>query len=289
MEKQRSQKRGSGSTILLVILLLLGLSLLLYPTVSDYWNSFTQSRAVATYAEQLEQLDTEKYDQIWADARVYNEELATLQNGLALPDSLMERYDQLLSVDGSGIMGVVEIPSIGVSLPVYHGTSDPVLQVAIGHVDWSSLPTGGESTHCVISGHRGLPSAKLFTHLDQLQIGDLFMMQVLDQVLTYEVDQILIVEPHEVDSLMISEGKDYCSLVTCTPYGVNSHRLLVRGIRTENREVAKAVRIVSDATLIDPMIVAPLVAIPVLLLLLINLLIPAKPKRKAGERRDETP
>lgn len=289
MKKQNKQKRGSGSTILLIVLFLLGLSLLLYPTVSDYWNSFTQSRAVATYAEQLEQLDTEKYDQIWADARVYNEELATLQNGLALPDSLMERYDQLLSVDGSGIMGVVEIPSIGVSLPVYHGTSDPVLQVAIGHVDWSSLPTGGESTHCVISGHRGLPSAKLFTHLDQLQIGDLFMMQVLDQVLTYEVDQILIVEPHEVDSLMISEGKDYCSLVTCTPYGVNSHRLLVRGIRTENREVAKAVRIVSDATLIDPMIVAPLVAIPVLLLLLINLLLPAKPKRKAGERRDETP
>ena len=289
MKKQKSQKRGSWSTILLVVLLLLGLSLLLYPTVSDYWNSFTQSRAVATYAEQLENLDTEQYEQLWAEARAYNEELAAMQNGLALPDAMMERYNRLLSVDDSGILGVVEIPSIGVNLPIYHGTSDAVLQVAIGHVDWSSLPTGGESTHCVISGHRGLPSAKLFTHLDQLQLGDLFMMQVLDQVLTYEVDQILIVEPHEVNSLLVTEGKDYCSLVTCTPYGVNSHRLLVRGHRTENLEVAETVRITSDAAVIDPMIVAPMVAIPILLVLLIHLMLPKKPKRKAGENPDETP
>ena len=289
MKKQKSQKRGSWSTILLVVLLLLGLSLLLYPTVSDYWNSFTQSRAVTTYAEQLENLDTEQYEQLWAEARAYNEELAAMQNGLALPDAMMERYNRLLSVDDSGILGVVEIPSIGVNLPIYHGTSDAVLQVAIGHVDWSSLPTGGESTHCVISGHRGLPSAKLFTHLDQLQLGDLFMMQVLDQVLTYEVDQILIVEPHEVNSLLVTEGKDYCSLVTCTPYGVNSHRLLVRGHRTENLEVAETVRITSDAAVIDPMIVAPMVAIPILLVLLIHLMLPKKPKRKAGENPDETP
>ena len=289
MKQQKKQKRGFGSTILLVVLLLLGMVLLLYPTVSNYWNSFAQSKAVATYAQKLENLDMDQYDQIWEDATAYNRDLAKLPHGLALPDSMLERYHQQLAVDDSGIMGVVEIPSIGVNLPIYHGTSDAVLQVAIGHMEWSSLPTGGEGTHCVISGHRGLPSAKLFTHLDQLQAGDLFMLHVLGQILTYEVDQILIVEPHKTESLFITEGKDYCSLVTCTPYGVNSHRLLVRGRRTDNLEIAETVHIASDAAVIDPLIVAPLVAIPILLMLLINLMIPRKHKRKGGENRDETP
>ena len=289
MRKQpKKKKSGSGSTIVLLVILVVGLSLLLYPTVSDYWNSFTQSRAVANYAEQLKNLDTAQYDKFWSDAQVYNSDLARLPNGVVLPKDMETRYYEQLAVDDSGIMGLVEIPSIGVDLPIYHGTSDAVLQVAIGHLDWTSLPIGGEGTHCVISGHRGLPSAKLFTHLDQLREGDIFMLHVLDQTLTYEVDQILIVDPHEIHPLFMVEGEDYCTMVTCTPYGVNSHRLLVRGSRIENLEEAKTVRITADAMQIDPMIVAPMVAIPILLVLLVKLMLPKKAKRKAGEHTDET-
>lgn len=281
MSKQpKKKKSGSGSTIALLAILLIGLSLLLYPTVSDYWNSFTQSRAVATYAEQLKNLDDTQYDQLWSNAQAYNYDLASLPKGMALPESMEGRYYEQLAIDDSGMMGLVEIPSIGVNLPIYHGTSDAVLQVAIGHLDWTSLPIGGEGSHCVISGHRGLPSAKLFTHLDQVQEGDVFMLQVLDEVLTYEVDQILIVEPHEVEPLFIDPQEDYCTLVTCTPYGVNSHRLLVRGSRIENLEEAKTVRITADAMQIDPMIVAPMVAIPILLVLLVKLMFPKKGKKK---------
>ena len=281
MSKQpKKKKSGSGSTIALLAILLIGLSLLLYPTVSDYWNSFTQSRAVATYAEQLKNLDDTQYDLLWSNAQAYNYDLAGMPKGMALPESMEGRYYEQLAIDDSGMMGLVEIPSIGVNLPIYHGTSDAVLQVAIGHLDWTSLPIGGEGSHCVISGHRGLPSAKLFTHLDQVQEGDVFMLQVLDEVLTYEVDQILIVEPHEVEPLFIDPHEDYCTLVTCTPYGVNSHRLLVRGSRIENLEEAKTIRITADAMQIDPMIVAPMVAIPILLVLLVKLMFPKKGKKK---------
>ena len=176
-------------------------------------------------------------------------------------------------------MGYIEIPTIGVTLPIYHGTDETVLQVAIGHLEWTSLPVGGESSHCVVSGHRGLPSAKLFTDLDKLVVGDVFIFRVLDEILTYEVDQILIVEPHETEALRIEKGKDLCTLITCTPYGVNSHRLLVRGHRIENQEEAVIIRVTADATQIEPVIVAPIVAIPMLLVLLIGLLIP-KPKRR---------
>lgn len=267
------------STVILVFLLLIGLSLLLYPTVSDYWNSFHQTRAIATYAENVAKLDNNQYDQLWEDARAYNEALRFRSNPYYLSEEQKAQYESLLDASGLGVMGYIEIPEIDVSLPIYHGTEESVLQVAVGHLDWTSLPVGGESTHCVLSGHRGLPSAKLFTNLDKLQTGDIFMLRVLDNVLTYEVDQILIVEPQETGALRIEEGKDYCTLVTCTPYGINTHRLLVRGHRIDNLEEVKTVRVTADAVQIEPMLVAPMVAIPILLVLLLLLLLPRRRKK----------
>ena len=271
------KKKGNFTTLLLILVLLAGLSLLLYPSVSDYWNSFHQTRAIATYAEEVANLNQDQYDEIWAAAESYNASLADRVNAYLLSDAQKEEYQQLLNVSGLGVMGYIEIPSIDCSLPIYHGTEESVLQIAVG----------GESTHCVLSGHRGLPSAKLFTNLDKLQTGDIFMLRVLDNVLTYEVDQILIVEPQETGALRIEEGKDYCTLVTCTPYGINTHRLLVRGHRIDNIEQAKTVRVTADAIQIEPLLVAPVVAIPILLLLLILLLLPKKPRKKHGGEADE--
>ncbi len=269
-------KKGNLTTWLLLLILLAGLSLLLYPTVSDYWNSFHQTRAIASYAEQVAVLDNDRYDAIWSEAADYNRSLLERNNTYLLSEEQKQTYERLLDVSGLGIMGYIEIPEIDVSLPIYHGTDDSVLQIAVGHLEWTSLPVGGESTHCVLSGHRGLPSAKLFTNLDKLREGDLFLLRVLDEVLTYEVDQILIVEPQETAALQILEGRDYCTLVTCTPYGINTHRLLVRGHRVDNLEEAKTIRITADAVQIEPLIVAPLVAIPMLLLMLIPLLLPRR-------------
>ena len=282
-----TKRKGSFITIFLVLILLAGLSLLLYPSASDYWNSIHQTRAIATYAEDVANLNQNQYDEIWAAAESYNASLTDRNNAFLLSDAQKAEYERLLDVSGLGVMGYIEIPSIDCSLPIYHGTEESVLQIAVGHLEWSSLPVGGESTHCVLSGHRGLPSAKLFTRLDKLQTGDIFMLRVLEEVLTYEVDQILIVEPQDTDALRIEEGKDYCTLVTCTPYGINTHRLLVRGHRIENIEQAKAVRITADAIQIDPLFVAPIVAIPMLLLLLIILLLPRQPRKKHGGDADE--
>ena len=274
------KKKGNHLiTLLLVFIFLLGLSLLLYPSVSDCWNSFHQTRAITSYAQEVANLDQARYDQLWADARAYNQSLLGRDNAYLLSDAQKEEYDRLLNVSGLGVMGYIEIPGIGCSLPIYHGTEESVLQIAVGHLEWSSLPVGGESTHCVLSGHRGLPSAKLFTNLDKLQTGDIFMLRVLDNVLTYEVDQILIVEPQETGALRIEEGKDYCTLVTCTPYGINTHRLLVRGHRIDNLEEVKTVRVTADAVQIEPMLVAPMVAIPILLVLLLLLLLPRRRKK----------
>lgn len=258
------------STIILILIFLAGLSLLLYPTVSDYWNSLHASRAIANYVEQAENLNEEEYNAILDAARAYNQSLRG--GSYTLSDEQREEYEQLLDVGGTGIMGYIEIESIGVSLPIYHGTDEAVLQVGVGHVDWTSLPVGGESTHCVLSGHRGLPSAKLFTNIDQMVEGDTFVIRVLNETLTYEVDQILIVEPQETQALQIVDGEDYCTLLTCTPYGVNSHRLLVRGHRIENAQTPAVVHVTSDAAQIEPIIVAPIVAIPMLLILVIVLL-----------------
>ena len=270
--------RKHGTTILLLILFI-GLSLMLYPTFSNWWNSMHQTRAIAAYSEQVAQLDTVSYDQLWEDARAYNRSLLGRENTFLLSDEQKAEYDRLLDVSGLGIMGYIEIPSIQVTLPIYHGTDEAVLQIAVGHLEWTSLPVGGESTHCVLSGHRGLPSARLFTDLDKLTVGDRFLFRVLDEVLTYEVDQILIVEPYDTDALRIEPGKDLCTLVTCTPYGINTHRLLVRGHRVENEREAQTVRVTSDAIQIEPYLVAPVVAAPILLVLLIVLLIPKRRKK----------
>ena len=268
-----------GTTIILLIVLIVGLSLLLYPSFSDWWNSMHQSRAVASYVDQVANIDEDQYAHLWEEAWNYNESLRDRPNTFVLNEEQKEEYDKILDIGGLGIMGYIEVPTIGITLPIYHGTDEAVLQIAVGHLEWTSLPVGGESSHCVVSGHRGLPSAKLFTDLDKLVVGDLFIFRVLDEILTYEVDQILIVEPHETEALMIEEGKDLCTLITCTPYGVNSHRMLVRGHRVENQEVAQTIRVTADAMQIEPIIVAPIVAIPMLLVLLIGILIP-KPKKR---------
>ena len=267
------------STIVLLFILLIGLSLLLYPTVSDYWNSFHQTKAITTYAENVAALDNVSYDAIWDAARRYNRNLLNRSNSFLLSEEQKAEYESLLDISGQGVMGYIEIPKIDVSLPIYHGTEDSVLQVAVGHLEWTSLPVGGESTHCVLSGHRGLPSAKLFTNLDKLREGDTFLLRVLDEILTYEVDQILIVEPQDTAALEIVEGQDYCTLVTCTPYGINTHRLLVRGHRIDNIEEVKTVRVTADAVQLEPLLVAPVVAIPMLLILLILLLLPRHRKK----------
>ena len=272
--------KSQGTTVILLLVFLIGLSLLLYPTFSDWWNSMHQSRAVASYVEEVAHIDTNQYEALWNEAWDYNASLVGRTNHFMLPDEQKAEYESILDIGGLGIMGYIEIPIIGVTLPIYHGTDDAVLQIAVGHLEWTSLPVGGESSHCVVSGHRGLPSARLFTDLDRLVVGDTFMFRVLDEILTYEVDQILIVEPHETDELLIQEGKDLCTLVTCTPYGINSHRLLVRGHRVENQEEAKTVRITSDAIQIEPTIVAPIVAIPMLLVLLIGLMLPKNRRRR---------
>lgn len=275
--------KNRKSTIVLLLVFLIGLSLLLYPTVSDYWNSFHQTQAIAGYAEAVSEMDETSYEQILAEAQSYNETLRSNNHRYHPTEEETAQYENLLNISGNGIMGYIEIPAIGVSLPIYHGTEDTVLQIAIGHIEGSSLPVGGPGTHCVVSGHRGLPSAKLFTDLDKLTEGDTFMLRVLDEVLTYEVDQIHIVEPHEVSLLEIEEGRDLCTLVTCTPYGVNSHRLLVRGHRIENQESASSIRVTADAMQIEPVLVAPAVAAPMLLVLFIWLLV-SSPK-KSGKKK----
>ena len=275
------------STIALILVLLAGVSLLLYPTVSDYWNSFHQTKAITTYAENVAALDNASYDAIWDAARQYNRNLCSRSNSFLLSQEQKAEYESLLDISGQGVMGYIEIPSINVSLPIYHGTSDSVLQIAVGHLDWTSLPVGGESTHCVLSGHRGLPSAKLFTNLDQIVEGDTFIIRVLDEVLTYEVDRILIVEPEDVTALQIESGKDLCTLVTCTPYGINSHRLLVRGHRVETEQEEAAVRLVSDGIQIEPLLVAPVVALPMLLALLLVLLLSGN-KRTHNDETDDS-
>ena len=269
------------STIILILAFVTGLSLLLYPSVSDYWNSFHQSRAIAAYAGEVAALDDGIYDELLEAARDYNQRLAQREEPLNQSEEDLAEYGSLLNLDGSGIMGYIEIPELKVSLPIYHSVDDGVLQVAVGHMPGTSLPVGGKGTHSALSGHRGLPSARLFTDLDQLREGDTFLLQILDETLTYEVDQVLIVEPNEVGVLAIDPEEDYCTLVTCTPYGVNTHRLLVRGHRIENQANAASIRVTADAMQIEPVIVAPIVAAPMLLCLMLWVLLrdPRKKKR----------
>ena len=277
------KKKSSFVTVILIAAFFIGALLLLYPTISDFWNSFHQSRAIASYAEQVADLDENAYDRLWEDARIYNKTLGDRMNRFVMAEEQKKAYAALLNIADTGVMGYIEIPKVRCNLPIYHGTDEAVLQVAIGHVPGSSLPVGGESTHCVLSGHRGLPSAKLFTNLDELETGDVFMLRVLDETLTYEVDQIRTVLPNELGDLAIVEGEDYCTLVTCTPYGINSHRLLVRGHRVENHAGASTIRVTADAMQIEPLQVAPLVAAPILMVMLIVVLIPHRTKGKGDE------
>ena len=272
--------KKNRSNIILILIFLVGLSVMLYPTVSDYINQKNQSRAVASYSEEVENLSDVDYQAYFDAADDYNRRLAETPDAFYRPEEV-SGYTDTLDVSGTGIMGYITISKIGVELPIYHGTSDGVLQVAAGHLEGSSLPVGGAGTHAVISAHRGLPSAKLFTNLDELEVGDTFTITVLDRVLTYEVDQISIVLPTETDLLQPVEGKDYVTLMTCTPYGINTHRLLVRGKRIENAENQKHIRVTADALRIEPIIVAPALAVPMLLVLLVVMLaVPHLRKRK---------
>lgn len=255
------------TSVVLPIMLLIGLLLLLYPTVSNYWNNLHQSRVIAGYKETVSSIDKTEYDKIWTEVVEYNKNINRL-NISAITDAERREYYRLLDITGTGIMGYIEIPSINCTLPVYHGTSESVLQIATGHIEGSSMPVGGEGSHCVISGHRGLPSAKLFTNLDQLKEGNVFILSVLDEELTYMVDQISVVLPEDVSQLTFEDGKDLCTLVTCTPYGVNSHRLLVRGHRVPN-ETVKIMRVLSEAVQIPRIWVTIAVCIPLVLIWLI--------------------
>ena len=268
--------------IILCLVILIGIGLLSYPTVSDWWNSFHQTRAVASYAAAVSQMKTEDYDRLFAEADDYNRKLAGTGMKWSMTDEEIQEYNNVLDISDNGIMGYIDIPRIRQTLPIYHGTDDAVLQVAIGHLAGTSLPVGGDSTHCVVSGHRGLPSARLFTDLDRLTVGDIWTMTVLNRTVTYEVDQIRIVEPEDLSELQIVQGSDYCTLLTCTPYGINTHRLLVRGHRIPNLDGEANVTV--DAMQVDQTLVAMVVAVIILLILVIILLIVSSKWYK--DRRD---
>ncbi len=269
-EEKKRKKRSALTTWLLVLVMLIGMGIMAYPTVSDWWNSFHASRAIASYSNAVENIDKEKLDEMIQAAHEYNDRLVKKSNPYSMTDEELAEYNSLLDLSGTGIIGYITIKSIGVYIPIYHGVEESVLQIAIGHIEWTSLPVGGESTHAVVSGHRGLPSAKLFTDLDQMREGDTFTITVLNQMITYEVDQIRIVEPGDISELAIVPGKDYCTLVTCTPYGINTHRLLIRGMRVANE--AGELVVPAEAFRIPNYITIPAIGVPLLFLTLIILL-----------------
>ena len=271
--------------IILCLVILIGIGLISYPSVSDWWNSFHQTRAVASYAAAVSQMKTEDYDRLFAEADDYNRKLAGTGMKWSMTDEEIQEYNNVLDISDNGIMGYIDIPRIRQTLPIYHGTDDAVLQVAIGHLAGTSLPVGGDSTHCVVSGHRGLPSARLFTDLDRLIVGDIWTMTVLNRTVTYEVDQIRIVEPEDLSELQIVQGSDYCTLLTCTPYGINTHRLLVRGHRIPNLD--GDANVTADAMQVDQTLVAMVVAVIILLILVIILVtVSSKWYRDRRDRRE---
>ncbi len=286
------KKKKKGIGLLPFLIFAVGIGIILYPTASNYYNVVHQSNAIVEYAENLAAMDSELMQQIWEDAVVYNRDLYSAQLGEELPDDALKNYDDILHVADNGMMGYIDIAKISVHLPIYHGTSEPVLQKGIGHLEWSSFPVGGENTHTVLTGHTGLPSARLFTDLEKMEAGDTFVLQIVGEPLTYEVEEILTVLPYEIDSLAIFEGQDLCTLVTCTPYGVNSHRLLVRAHRMEQEEAEKAAEQVpveqaAESNARMPMMRMLLVAAGCLLILLIILFWGAG-KRKKKETASET-
>lgn len=280
--KKKKKKRISFSTILLVLILLAGVAVLLYPTVSDWWNSMHATQAIAGYVDAVQDMSGKEKAKMLRAARAYNDSRPNGAN-FNLTDEEYAEYESILDITGTGIMGYIQIPSIGVNLPIYHSVDEAVLQIAVGHVPGSSLPVGGKRTHAVLSGHRGLPSAKLFSELDKLKEGDIFTVTILDRMITYQADQIRIVLPEETDELAIVDGKDYCTLVTCTPYGINTHRILLRGHRIKN--INGDVAITAEATRIPTYIVIPAVGIPILFVMLLIMLIYY---RRRGPVRSDT-
>ena len=275
--------RRHKTVIFLTLGFLIGICVLLYPAISDFWNSKTQTRAIVDYETVLEDLAPEDYSAIWEQADAYNKKIFELKDPFVNHERV-DGYYEALNVLGTSMIGYVKIDRIGVELPVYHGTSADVLNVGVGHLQGSSLPVGGESTHSVMSAHRGLPSAKLFTDLDRLELGDTFQIIVLDRILTYQVDQIRIVEPNEFEELLIAEGQDRCTLFTCTPYGINTHRLLVRGTRIETIKEKPQIYVSNEAFRIEPLLVTPAVAAPMVLGFLIHLMVKYRqPPKKKGE------
>ena len=261
--------------IVLVLMLFVGVCGLLYPSVSQYWNSKTQSQVVDNYQEILAELKPEDFSAYFEAAVQYNNELHALSTPL-LNYNTLNTYEDTLNVSGNGIMGFITISKLGVEIPIYHSVSTQVLNIACGHLEGTSLPVGGESTHSVLSAHRGLPHAKLFTELDKMELGDTFTITVLDRTVTYQVDQIKVVRPDEINDIQIVPGEDLCTLLTCTPYGINSHRLLVRGTRIEN--AAPVLHVTSNAYRIDSLVATPIVAAPILLILLIVLMVKYRDK-----------
>lgn len=299
-EKGRTPQGGIGkkkshrvSNTILVLILLAGVAIAGYPMFSEYWNSMHQSRAIMGYAERVAELSNDEYVSVWEDALEYNRRLSSDPNPWAMTDEDIDEYERQLNVDGTGNMGFISIPKIDVNLPVYHGTSDAVLQTSIGHIDGTSLPAGSIhpdpdqydkvefASHSVLSGHRGLPSAKLFSDLDAMEEGDVFYLTILDQTLTYQVDKITVIVPEDSSELALFPGKDYCTLMTCTPYGINTHRLLVRGVRVENDKELLDVRVTADALKIEPLYVVPFIAGPVLLLMILWVVLFAGRKKKS--------
>lgn len=273
--------KSRKSTIILLISFFIGLSVLLYPSISSYWNSKTQSEAIVDYESMLSQYKPEDYSAIFEQADAYNQDLFGLKEPMIEYGKLPE-YTDILNIGGTGMMGYITVPKISQELPVYHGTSDSVLSVAVGHLQGTSLPVGGENTHSVVSAHRGLPTAILFTHLDRMEIGDVFYFTILDRTITYEVDQIRIVDPDDTSLIQIKEGKDYCTLLTCTPYGINTQRLLVRGHQIDATQT-RNLYVANEAYRIEPLIVMPVVALPIIFLLLIYVMFAPVKKESLGE------
>ncbi len=279
-------KRKHISTIFIILIFLVGLGFISYPTVSNLWNQAHQSRAIATYSKQVEKLDDSENKKMLKAARKYNKSLLKKSDHWKLSKKDKKKYESLLDVSGTGIMGYIEVPKIDCSLPIYHGTDEGALQIAIGHLEGSSLPVGGKSTHCVLSGHRGLPSARLFTDLDQMEEGDIFILNVLGRKLAYEVDQIRVVLPEEMSDLEVIEGKDLCTLVTCTPYGINTHRLLVRGHRTEyvEKKVEEEQKEVQTKKTDIRLMIAGGAGVLILLIIIIVIVIKRRRKRRNQQR-----
>lgn len=274
--------QSKKSTIILLILFFIGLSVLLYPGISSYWNSKTQSEAIIDYESMLAAYKPEDYTAVFDEADRYNEALAALSVPLREYTEIEDMYWKALDVGGTGMIGYITVPKISQELPLYHGTSDSVLSSAVGHFQGTSLPVGGKTTHSVVSAHRGLPTAVLFTHLDRMEEGDTFFFTILDRTITYEVDQVRIVDPDDASLIQIEEGEDYCTLLTCTPYGINTHRLLVRGHQVDTSQASR-IYIANEAYRLKPLVVMPIMALPIIFVLLIYVMVAPVKKSTLGE------